>query len=73
MIEWNFGEEMMDDMKVDDFVEKVSANETNTSVDRSHRSLSKRPGFIRQVRYIWVRMVKIGYGHCDEKEGQVSR
>lgn len=61
---------MMDHMKVDDFMEKVSANKTNASVDRSHRSLSKGPGFIRIVRYIRVGMVEIGYGHCDNEEGQ---
>lgn len=69
VVERDFGEQVVDQMIVDDFVEKVSANETQASVDGSQSTLGVSPSFIRVVWHIWMSMVEICNCNCGDRDG----
>ena len=52
---------MMNNMVINDVVEKVSAKESAASIDRTYSTFGVGPRSVGVVRYFLVRMVKI----CD--------
>lgn len=64
MVEGNAREQVVDDVVVDDLVEKVTANEAKSSVDGGKGTLDEGPGLLVVVGNLGVSVVQVGDGNC---------
>lgn len=63
MIEWNLGEQVMNDMIINDLVEEVASNEAESSVNSTKGTLDKGPRILIVMRDIRMSVVQIGNGN----------
>lgn len=64
MVEWDLGEQVMNDMVINDLVEEVAANEAESSVNSTKGTLDEGPRILIVVRNIRMSVVQIGNGNC---------
>lgn len=66
-------EKVVDDVVLDDAVEKVTANEAKLPVDRGEGALNEGPAARLVVRDLEVSVVQVGDGHCNLLVNHISK
>lgn len=62
LVEWDLGEEMVDNVVIDDFVEEVAADEAQAAVDGADGAIGEVPALVGVVDDVGVGMVEVGNG-----------
>jgi hypothetical protein len=63
----NSREEMVDNVRLDNAVEKVLANEAKVTIHSSNGTLDESPAVGVVVVHFGVVVVEVGNGHCKSK------